>query len=157
LNKLLLQNGKPLIRKYLIQAYGEEVVDLHCYFRLETVHQYYKLKFFQYHAQYAPSVSELIKISRKDFVPLVHEGYAAFLKKRRLTMPQRLYDEIAKSKSVTEWEDPYTTAEEKFLLRFWFLMDHGVSVTQGMLNKGLLRPGADLWGFLKRQDAECDS
>ena len=46
LNKLLLQNGKPLIRKYLIQAYGESVVDLHCYFRLETIHQYYKLKFF---------------------------------------------------------------------------------------------------------------
>ncbi len=157
LNKLLLQCGKPLIRRYLVRIYGENVVNLHCYFRLETVHQYYKLKFFQYHASAPPSVSELIKISRKDFVPLVQGGYATFLKKRRLTMPPGLYDAVAQSRSVTGWEDPYTTPEEKLLLRFWFLMDHGLSVTQGLLNKGALLPGADLWGLLKRQGEECES
>ncbi|MFQ5717446.1 MAG: hypothetical protein ACE5GQ_10150, partial [Nitrospinales bacterium] len=67
LNKLLLQAGKPLIRDYLIKVYGPKVVSLNCYFRLETIHQYYKLKFFQYHSDRIPSVSELIKISRKDF------------------------------------------------------------------------------------------
>ena len=155
LNKLLLQSGKPLIRKYLIQAYGEEVVDLHCYFRLETIHQYYKLKFFQYHRESLPSVSELIKISRKDFQPMVIEGFNAFVKKRRLDIPESLMRDLKKHDSVTEWEDTHTTPEEKFLLRCWFLMDHGVSVTQGLVQKGALNPGVDVWDFLKSQEAEC--
>jgi hypothetical protein len=155
LNKLLLQSGKPLIRKYLIQAYGEEVVDLHCYFRLETIHQYYKLKFFQYHRESLPSVSELIKISRKDFQPMVIEGYNAFVKKRRLDIPESLMRDLKKHDSVTEWEDTHTTPEEKFLLRCWFLMDHGVSITQGLVQKGALNPGADVWDFLKSQESEC--
>jgi hypothetical protein len=155
LNKLLLQSGKPLIRKYLIQAYGEEVVDLHCYFRLETIHQYYKLKFFQYHRESLPSVSELIKISRKDFQPMVIEGYNAFVKKRRLDIPESLMRDLKKHESVTEWEDTHTTPEEKFLLRCWFLMDHGVSITQGLVQKGALNPGADVWDFLKSQESEC--
>ena len=155
LNKLLLQSGKPLIRKYLVQAYGEEVVDLHCYFRLETIHQYYKLKFFQYHRDSLPSVSELIKISRKDFQPMVIEGFNAFVKKRRLDIPESLMRDFKKHDSVTEWEDTHTTPEEKFLLRCWFLMDHGVSITQGLVQKGVLNPGVDVWDFLKSQESEC--
>jgi len=155
LNKLLLQNGKLLIRQYLIQAYGEDVVDLHCYFRLETIHQYYKLKFFQYHREALPSVSELIKISRKDFQPMLIEGFNAFVKKRRLNIPDDLMQALKKHSSVTEWEDAYTTPEEKFLLRAWFLMDHGTSVTQGLVQKGVLNPGSDLWGFLKAQELAC--
>lgn len=156
LNKLLIQVGKQSVRKYLIKVYGEGVVNLHCYFRLETIHQYYKLKFFQYHAREYPSVSELIKISRKEIQPMVQEGYRSFVKKRRLTIPGSLYREVEKYTSITFWEDPYTTTEEKFLLRFWFLMDHGVSITQGLVNKGILKPGTDLWGFLKRQDSACN-
>lgn len=156
LNKLLIQVGKQSVRKYLIKIYGEGVVNLHCYFRLETIHQYYKLKFFQYHAREYPSVSELIKISRKEIQPMVQEGYRSFVKKRRLTIPGSLYCEVEKYTSITFWEDPYTTTEEKFLLRFWFLMDHGVSITQGLVNKGILKPGTDLWDFLKRQDSACN-
>ncbi len=155
LNKLLLQSGKPLIRKYLVQAYGEDVVDLHCYFRLETIHQYYKLKFFQYHRENLPSVSELIKISRKDFQPILVEGFNAFVKKRRLDIPESLMRDLKKHASVTEWEDAHTTPEEKLLLRCWFLMDHGVSITQGLVQKGVLNPGADMWDFLKSQESEC--
>ena len=155
LNKLLLQNGKPLIRKYLVQAYGGDVVDLHCYFRLETIHQYYKLKFFQYHRDTLPSVSELIKISRKDFQPMLVEGFNAFVKKRRLDIPESLMRALKKHASVTEWEDVYTTPEEKFLLRCWFLMDHGVSITQGLIQKGMLSSGSDVWDFLKSQEPEC--
>ncbi len=155
LNKLLLQNGKLLIRKYLIQAYGEDVVDLHCYFRLETIHQYYKLKFFQYHRDNLPSVSELIKISRKDFQPMPVEGFNTFVKKRRLNIPGSLMRDLKEHVSVTEWEDVHTTPEEKFLLRCWFLMDHGVSITQGLVQKGVLNPGSDLWDFLKSQEPEC--
>ncbi len=156
LNKILIQIGKPSIRKYLINVYGESVVNLHCYFRLETIHQYYKLKFFQYHTKEYPSVSELIKISRKEIMPMAQEGYKSFIKKRRLIIPGALFSEMEKYTSAPFWEDPYTTTEEKFLLRFWFLMDHGVSITQGLVNKGILRPRADLWGFLKRQDSTCD-
>jgi hypothetical protein len=155
LNKLLLQNGKPLIRKYLVQAYGEDVLDLHCYFRLETVHQYYKLKFFQYHRDSLPSVSELIKISRKDFQPMLVEGFNAFVKKRRLNIPESLMEDLNKHASATEWEDAYITPEEKFLLRCWFLMDHGVLITQGLIHKGVLNPGSDVWSFLKSQESEC--
>ncbi len=157
LNKLLLQIGKSLIRKYLIKIYGEGVVDLHCYFRLETVHQYYKLKFFENHSKKIPSVSELIKISRKEFKPVLLEGYHAFLKKRRLTIPASLLQATAKDKSLTQWEDVYTTPEEKLLLKFWFLMDHGASVTQGMINKGWLNPKSDLWGYVRSQGplVEC--
>jgi len=155
LNKLLLQNGKPLIRKYLIQAYGEDVVDLHCYFRLETIHQYYKLKYFQYHRDSLPSVSELIKISRKDFQPMLIEGFNTFVKKRRLNLPEKLMKDLKSHASVTEWEDTHTSPEEKFLLRCWFLMDHGVSITQGLVQKGVLNPGSDMWAFLKNQESEC--
>jgi hypothetical protein len=155
LNKLLLQNGKSLIRKYLIQAYGEDVVDLHCYFRLETIHQYYKLKFFQYHRDNFPSVSELIKISRKDFQPLLIDGFKSFVKKRRLNIPESLMNALKNHASVTEWEDDCTTPEEKFLLRAWFLMDHGTSVTQGLIQKGVMNPGSNLWGLVKDQASEC--
>ena len=155
LNKLLLQNGKPLIRKYLVRAYGENVVDLHCYFRLETIHQYYKLKFFQYHRDNLPSVSELIKISRKDFQPMLVEGFNAFVKKRRISLPEALMRDLKGHASVTEWEDVHTTPEEKFLLRCWFLMDHGVSITQGLVQKGVLNTGSDMWDFLKSQEPEC--
>lgn len=154
LNKLLLQSGKPLIRQYLAKHYGEEVVSLHCYFRLETVHQFYKLKFFEYHSANIPSVSELIKISREEFKPIVVEGYKTFLKKRRLSVPQKLIDELANHQSVTHWEDPQTTPEEKFLLRCWFLMDHGISITQGLIGKGVLNPGADLLEYVKPQVKE---
>ncbi|MFQ5451387.1 MAG: hypothetical protein ACE5E9_12225 [Nitrospinaceae bacterium] len=157
LNKLLLQAGKPLIRKYLTKVYGPDVVSLHCYFRLETIHQYYKLKFFQYHGPRVPSVSELIKISRKEFQPLLREGFNAFVKKKRLNIPSGLYDEIAHHRSVTFWEDPFTTPEEKLLLRFWFFMDHNVSVTQGLVQKGAFRPGRDLWAYLKNQESECNN
>ncbi len=155
LNKLLLLNGKPLIRQYLIRAYGEDVVNLHCYFRLETVHQYYKLKFFQHHRDNLPSVSELIKISRKDFQPMLIEGFNSFVKRRRLNISDSLMQALKNDTSVTEWEDAYTTPEEKFLLRAWFLMDHGASVTQGLLQKGVLNPGSDVWDFLKGQDLAC--
>jgi len=157
LNKLLLQAGKSLVRQYMIKIYGEDVVNLHCYFRLETVHQYYKLKFFENYNQRVPSVSELIKISRKELQPLLREGYQAFVHKKRLTIPTNLLEEVGKHRSVTLWEDPYTTVEEKLLLKFWFLMDHGVPITQSLIQKGVLRPGYDLWGYLKNQPSECSS
>lgn len=156
LNKLLLQTGKSLVRNYLMKIYGADVVGLHCYFRLETIHQYYKLKFFESHSRRVPSVSELIKISRKEFKPILLEGYKTFLKKRRLIIPASLYDEIAQHRSVTEWEDPHTTTEEKILLKFWFLMDHGVSITQGLINKGALSPSTDLLDYLNFQGSACN-
>ncbi len=156
LNKILTRAGKPSIRQYLINLYGQGVVNLHCYFRLETIHQYYKLKFFQYHARSYPSVSELIKVSRQGIQPMIQEGYESFIKKRRVTIPEELYREVENYKSATYWEDPYTTTEEKLLLRFWFLMDHGVSITQGLIKKEVLRPGVDLWEYLKRQDSVCN-
>ena len=157
LNKILLQVGKSLIRKYLIRVYGESVIDLHCYFRLQTIHQYYKLKFFEYHSQHVPSVSELIKISRKEFRLLLVEGFNTFVKKRRLNIPSSLYDSVAKKKSITSWEDRFTTSEEKLLLKFWFMMDHGVNITQGLIKKGIFAPGSDLWRYVKNQGAECNS
>ena len=157
LNKLLLQSGKPLIRKYLEKVYGDNVSELHCYFRLETVHQYYKLKFFEHHVCQIPSVSELIKISRKQFQSVLVEGYKTFLKKKRIEIPSCLYEAIAAHKSKTEWEDAYTTPEEKILLRFWFLIDHGVTINQKVINAGVLKPGADIWAFVKGQGDECSS
>ena len=157
LNKLLLQAGKPLVRQYMIKIYGEDVVNLHCYFRLETVHQYYKLKFFEYHTEQVPSVSELIKISRKELKPLLKEGFDNFVQKKRLTIPVELFKAVDKHQSVTFWEDPFTTTEEKLLLKFWFLMDHGVSITQGLMQKGVFSPGFDLWKYLKSQSSECNS
>ncbi|MFT4580158.1 MAG: hypothetical protein ACI8PD_001868 [Nitrospinales bacterium] len=157
LNKLLLQAGKPLIRKYLEKVYGDNVSELHCYFRLETVHQYYKLKFFEHHGCQIPSVSELIKVSRKQFQSILLEGYKTFLKKKRIEVPSSLYKTIAEHKSMTEWEDAYTTPEEKILLRFWFLIDHGVTVNQKIINAGVLKPGADIWAFVKGQGEECNS
>ena len=156
-NKLLLQAGKPLIRKYLEKVYGDKVSELHCYFRLETVHQYYKLKFFEHHSCQIPSVSELIKVSRKEFQSVLLEGYKTFLKKKRLDIPSSLYKAIAAHKSMTEWEDAYTRPEEKILLRFWFLMDHGVTINQKIVNAGVLKPGADIWAFVKGQGDECNS
>jgi hypothetical protein len=157
LNKLLLQAGKSLIRKYLEKVYGDNVSGLHCYFRLETVHQYYKLKFFEHHGCQIPSVSELIKISRKQFQSVLVEGYKTFLKKKRIEISSSLYNEIAAHKSKTEWEDSYTTPEEKILLRFWFLIDHGVTLNQKVINAGILKPRADLWAFVKGQGEECSS
>ena len=63
--------------------------------------------------------------------------------------------DLKRHTSVTEWEDAHTTPEEKFLLRCWFLMDHGVSITQGLVQKGVLNTGSDMWGFLKSQEPEC--
>ena len=157
LNKILLQEGKKLIRSHLEMVYGDEVSELHCYFRLETIHQYYKLKYFQYHEEAVPSVSELIKISRKEFQPTLKNGYEAFVKKKRVRISTALYKEIASKQSVTEWEDAYTTPEEKILLRFWFLMDHGATINQKLVDRGVLKPGFDLWGFLKGQGEECKS
>lgn len=157
LNKILLQEGKKLIRSYLEMVYGNKVSELHCYFRLETIHQYYKLKYFQYHEEVVPSVSELIKISRKEFQPTLKKGYEAFVNKKRLHIPPALYRQIASKQSVTEWEDAYTTPEEKILLCFWFLMDHGATINQKLVDHGVLKPGFDLWGFLKGQGEECKS
>ena len=157
LNKTLLQEGKKLIRGYLEKVYGEKVSELHCYFRLETIHQYYKLKFFQYHEAAIPTVSELIKISRKDFRPTILKGYGEFIKKKQLQIPNALYKKIATKTSVTNWEDPNVTPEEKILLRFWFLMDHGVTINQKIIDLGVLKPGFDIWGFLKGQGEGCKS
>jgi hypothetical protein len=150
LNKILLQEGKKLIRSYLENIYGDKVSELHCYFRLETVHQYYKLKYFHYHEETVPSVSELIKISRKEFQPILKKGFETFVKKKRLQISNALYKEIASQKSITEWEDAYTTPEEKILLRFWYLMDHGVTINQKLIDGGVLKPGFDLLEFLNR-------
>ena len=157
LNKLLLGSGKNLIRKYLEQVYGDKVSELHCYFRLETIQQYYKLKFFQYNYNRMPSVSELIKISRKQFKSTLLQGYKAFLQKKRIKIPSSLYSALAKHKSGLGWEDACTTPEEKLLLRFWFLMDHGVKVNQKIINLGVLQPGENIWGFVKGQGEECNS
>ncbi len=157
LNKILLQEGKKLIRACLEKVYGDKVSELHCYFRLETIHQYYKLKFFQYHEEAVPSVSELIKISRKEFQPALVKGYEIFVKKKRLQISSALYKGIASKPSVTLWEDAYTTPEERILLRFWFLMDHGATVNQKLVDSGVLKPGFDLWGFLKNQGEDCKS
>ena len=157
LNKLLLQLGKSLIQKYLIRMYGENVVDMHCYFRLRTIHQYYKLKYFEYHSQNVPSVSEVVKISREDFKLLMVEGFNTFVKERRLNISSNLYDSVAKQKSITSWEDKFTTVEEKLLLKFWFLMDHGVKITQGLVKKGAFSPDSDLWGYVKNQGLECNN
>ena len=72
-------------------------------------------------------------------------------------MPDEVLKEMTRHNSVTGWEDPYTTAEEKVLLRCWFLMDHGISITQGLIKKGVLSPSCDLLGFLNYKDAECRS
>ncbi|MCH2390516.1 MAG: hypothetical protein MK234_07510 [Nitrospinales bacterium] len=157
LNKLLLQLGKSVIQKYLIRMYGENVVDMHCYFRLRTIHQYYKLKYFEYHCHNLPSVSELLKISREDFKLLLVEGFNTFVKERRLNISSSLYDSVAKQKSITSWEDKFTTVEEKLLLKFWFLMDHGVKITQGLVKKGAFSPDSDLWGYVKNQGLECNN
>ena len=157
LNKLLLQAGKILIRRYLSKVYGDKVCELNCYFRLETIHQYYKLKFFEYHDVTIPSVSELIKVSRKDFKSRLLEGYKTFIKKRQLQIPSTLYKAVAAHKSTIKWEDAYTTPEEKLLLRFWFLMDHGVMINQKIINSGVLKPGEDIWKFVKGQGEECNS
>ena len=157
LNKLLLQAGKILIRRYLSKVYGDKVFELNCYFRLETIHQYYKLKFFEYHDSTIPSVSELIKVSRKDFQSRLLEGYKTFIQKRQLQIPSTLYKAVAAHKSTIKWEDAYTTPEEKLLLRFWFLMDHGVMINQKIINSGVLKPGEDIWKFVKGQGEECNS
>ena len=157
LNKLLLQLGKSVIQKYFIRMYGENVVDMHCYFRLRTIHQYYKLKYFEYHGHNLPSVSELLKTSREDFKLLLVEGFNDFVKKRRLNISSNLYDSVAKQKSITSWEDKFTTVEEKLLLKFWFLMDHGVKITQGLVKKGAFSPDSDLWGYVKNQGLECNN
>ena len=157
LNKLLLQAGKILIRRYLSKVYGDKVCELHCYFRLETIHQYYKLKFFEYHENKIPSVSELIKVSRKKFQSRLLEGYKTFIQKRQLQIPSTLYKAVAAHKSTIKWEDAYTTPEEKLLLRFWFLRDHGVMIDQKIINSGVLKPGEDIWKFVKGQGEECNS
>jgi hypothetical protein len=77
------------------------------------------------------------------------------VKKRRLDIPESLMRNLKRHTSVTEWEDAHTTPEEKLLLRCWFLMDHGVSITHGLIQKGVLNPGADMWDFLKSQEPEC--
>jgi hypothetical protein len=157
LNKILLQLGKLSIQKYLIRIYGAGVIDMHCYHRLNTIHQYYKLKFFEYHSQHVPSVSEVIKISREVFKPLLLEGFNIFIKKYRLNISSSIYDSVAKQKSITSWEDEFTTVEEKLLLKFWFLMDHGVKITQGLIKKGALSPNSHLWGYVKNQGLECNN
>ena len=157
LNKLLLQEGKALIQKYLEKVYGDKVSELHCYFRLETINQYYKLKFFEYHDSQIPTVSELIKISRKQFQSISLEGYKNFIKKKKLDVPDSLYKSLALHKSITQWEDSYTTPEEKLLLRFWFLMDHGVTVDQKIIKSGILKPGEDIWNFVKCYGENCNS
>ena len=157
LNKLLLLSSKHLIRNFLIKVYDSDVVSLHCYFRLETIRQYYKLKWFQYHADRFPSVSELIKISRREFQPMVIEGFTSFIKKKRLEISAKQLDNLNKSRSATDWEDSYTTGEEKALLKFWFLMDHGVMIDQKIINSGILKPGEDIWNFVKGQGEECNS
>ena len=157
LNKILLQANKILIRRYLSKVYGDNVCELNCYFRLETIHQYYKLKFFEHHGSKIPSVSELIKVSRQEFQSILLEGYKNFVKKRQLQIPSILYKAVAEHKSAIEWEDSYTTPEEKLLLKFWFLMDHGVSIDQQIINSGVLKPGEDIWNFVKGQGEECNS
>ena len=157
LNKILLQEGKKQIRTYLERIYGDTVSELHCYFRLETIHQYYKLKYFQYHEDSVPSVSELIKISRKEFQATLKNGYVKFISQKRLKIPNAIYKEIASKQSVTEWEDAYTTPEEKILLRFWFLKDYGLTINQKLIDDGVLKPGFDLLTYLKGQGEVCNS
>ena len=96
-------------------------------------------------------------MSRKEFQSVLLEGYKTFLKKKRLDIPSSLYKAIAAHKSMTEWEDAYTRPEEKILLRFWFLMDHGVMINQKIINSGVLKPGEDIWKFVKGQGEECNS
>ena len=79
------------------------------------------------------------------------------MKKKRIEIPSCLYKTIAAHKSKTEWEDTYTTPEEKILLRFWFLIDHGITINQKVINTGVLEPEADLWAFVKGQGEECSS
>ena len=86
------------------------------------------------------------------------DGFQAFLKKKRLEVPSDLLERMRQKKSVTDWEDVHTTPEEKFLLKVWFLMDHGVSITQGLINKGALEPGFNLLKLVNIQDGEdCKS
>ena len=99
----------------------------------------------------------MIKISRKQFQATLFQGYKAFLQKKRIEIPSSLYSALAKHKSGMGWEDAYTTPEEKLLLRFWFLMDHGVTVNQKIVNLGVLQPGEDIWRFVKGQGEECNS
>ena len=99
----------------------------------------------------------MIKVSRKDFKSRLLEGYKTFIKKRQLQIPSTLYKAVAAHKSTIKWEDAYTTPEEKLLLRFWFLMDHGVMINQKIINSGVLKPGEDIWKFVKGQGEECNS
>ena len=96
-------------------------------------------------------------MSRKDFKPLLLEGFNIFIKKYRLNISSSLYDSVAKQKSITSWEDKFTTVEEKLLLKFWFLMDHGAKITQGLVKKGAFSPDSDLWGYVKNQGLECNN
>ena len=104
-----------------------------------------------------PSVSELIKISRKEFQATLKNGYVKFISQKRLKIPNAIYKEIASKQSVTEWEDAYTTPEEKILLRFWFLKDYGLTINQKLIDDGVLKPGFDLWTYLKGQGEVCNS
>ena len=36
-------------------------------------------------------------------------------------------------------------------------MDHGVTVNQKVVDSGVLKPGADIWNFVKGQGEECNS
>ena len=54
-------------------------------------------------------------------------------------------------------ESKFITVEEKLLLKFWFLMDHGVKITQGLVKKGAFSPDSDLWGHVKNQGLECNN
>ena len=99
----------------------------------------------------------MIKVNRKQFQSTLLQGYKTFLQKKRIEIPSSLYNAVAKQDSATGWEDVYTTPEEKLLLRFWFLMDHGVKVNQKIVNSGILKPGEDIWGFVKGQGEECNS
>ena len=117
----------------------------------------YLLYYFQYNYNQIPSVSELIKISRKQFKSTLLQGYKTFLQKKRIKISSALYSALAKHKSGIGWEDACTTPEEKLLLRVWFLMDHGVTVNQKIINSGILQPGEDIWRFVKGQGEECNS
>ena len=130
---------------------------MHCFRRLNTIHQYYKLKYFEYSGQNVPNISEVVKISRKDFKPLLVEAFSTFIIKRRLSISSSLYDAVLKHKSITSWEDKFTTVEEKLILKFWFLMDHGVNITQGLIKKGAFSPNSDLWSFVKIQGLDCNN
>ncbi|GIT64429.1 MAG: hypothetical protein Ct9H300mP23_00560 [Nitrospinota bacterium] len=44
-----LFSGWKILSEDILEKFRRQGLRINCYFRLETIHQYYKLNFFEYH------------------------------------------------------------------------------------------------------------